>query len=218
MVSTLALVLAIGGGSALAAGTLATTHKPKPKPHKPKLTLNSTDKSYISSQISSGHVAFATNAQNATSATNATNATNATSATSATSATTATNATSLGGIAASGYTRNDCASLTGQVKGFATIPASTTFPATFTGVQGYSCSGQAIEAKRIGPGDYEVQFLGSGPAIAIGNLDLASNGTPGLVGFLSIRTIGPGDFEVYVYNPNAPGNHLEDDQFSILTP
>jgi hypothetical protein len=212
--ATIALVFVLGGGSALAAVSLAS--KPKPKPHpKPKLTLNSTDKSFISSLISAGHVAFATSATTAASATTATNATNATNAT---TAATATNAASLGGIAASGYTRNDCASLTGQIKGFATVPASPTFPSTFTAVQGYSCSGQAIQAKRIGPGDYEVQFVGSGPAIAIGNIDLASNGTPGLVGFLSIRTIAGGDFEVYVYNPNAGGNHLEDDQFSIVTP
>jgi hypothetical protein len=189
--------------------------------------LNSTDKGYIASQIAAGHVAFANSAQSAdtaktatsaTTATNATNATNATTATDAASATTATNANALGGIAASGYTRNDCTSITGQIKGFATISASATFPDTFTGVQGYNCSGQAIQAKRIGPGDYEVQFLGSGPAIAIGNIDLPSNGTPGIVGSLSIRTLASGDFEVYIYNPNAGGNHLDDEQFSIVTP
>jgi hypothetical protein len=53
VVATLALVLAIGGGSALAAGTLGGHGKPSQKP-KPKLTLNSVDKSYISSAISTG--------------------------------------------------------------------------------------------------------------------------------------------------------------------
>jgi hypothetical protein len=220
VVSTLALVLAVGGGSALAADSFSSKPKPPSKP-KPKLTLNSTDKAYIASHIASGRVAFATSAQSADSAntaTSATNATNATTATNATNATTATNATALGGIAASGYTRNDCASLTGQIKGFATVDASATFSGTFTGIQGYNCSGQAIQAKRIGTGDYEVQFLGAGPQIAIGNIDLPSNGTPGIVGSVSIRTLGSGDFEVYVYNPNAGGNHLDDEQFSIVTP
>jgi hypothetical protein len=212
IVSTVALVFAIGGGSALAAGTLASHPKPKPKPHPPKLTLNKADKSYISTQISSGHVAFATTAQSATSAKSADTATTAA------NATTATNATELGGVAASGFTHNDCVSETGQVKGFVTVPASTTFPATFTGVQGYNCSGQAIQAKRLGAGDYEVQFLGSGPAIAIGNVDLPSNATPGLAAFITVKTISNGDFEVLIDNPNAGGNHLEDDQFSLVTP
>ena len=77
VVSTLALVIAVGGGSALAAGSLAA-HKPKPH-----LTLNGADKAYISAQIAAGHVAFATNATTATNATNATHATAADTANSA---------------------------------------------------------------------------------------------------------------------------------------
>src|SRR5471032_1844661 len=103
VVSTLALVLAVGGGSALAAGSLAGQpkhHKPKPKPH---LTLNSTDKSFISAQIAAGHVAFATSASSAASATTATSATSATTATNATNATSAADATNLGGHPASAY-------------------------------------------------------------------------------------------------------------------
>lgn len=87
VVSTLALVLAVGGGSALAAGSLAASHKPKPH-----LTLNSADKAYVSAQIAAGHVAFATNAASATNATNATNATTAANATHATTADTASSA------------------------------------------------------------------------------------------------------------------------------
>jgi hypothetical protein len=41
-----------------------------------------------------------------------------------TSALTANNALALGGIPASGFTRSDCASTTGQIKGFAIIPAN----------------------------------------------------------------------------------------------
>ena len=110
--STLALVLALGGGSALAASSLnGKVHKTKPKP---KLTLNSADKAFISSRIASGHVAFATAAKSANTAssadtaTSAKTATTATSATNATNATTAANANALGGIPASGYTHRDC--------------------------------------------------------------------------------------------------------------
>jgi hypothetical protein len=212
--AAIALVFVVGGGSALAATSLAN-NKPKHKPKPPKLTLNSTDKSYISSQIAAGHVAFATSAQTAASATTATTATTATSAK---SADTATNATSLGGVAASGYTHSDCASVTGQIKGFATVGASAGFSATLTGVGGYNCSGQAVQAARVGPGEYEVKFLGSPATIAVGNIDLPSNGTPGIVAFLSIRTLGPGDFDVLIYNPNAAGNKLDDEQFSLITP
>jgi hypothetical protein len=216
--TAIALVFIVGGGSALAATSLANHKKPKPKP-KPKLTLNSTDKSFINSAIASGHVAFATSAQTASSATTATTATSATNATSAKSADTATNATSLGGVAASGYTRNDCASTTGQVKGFAIVEASAGFSGTLTGVGGYNCSGQAVQAARIGPGEYEVKFLGSPATIAVGNLNLPSNATPGIVAFLSIRNLGPGDFDVLIYNPLAPGpTHLDDQPFALMTP
>src|ERR1700759_2114115 len=47
----------------------------------------------------------------------------ATTAATATTALTANNALALGGIPASGFTHSDCNSETGQVKGFATIPA-----------------------------------------------------------------------------------------------
>jgi hypothetical protein len=43
---------------------------------------------------------------------------------SAETALTADNALSLGGIPASGYTRSDCNSVTGQIKGFVLIPAN----------------------------------------------------------------------------------------------
>jgi hypothetical protein len=220
VVSTLALVLAVGGGSALAAGSLAGQakhHKPKPKPH---LTLNSADKSFISAQIAAGHVAFATSASSAASATTATNATNATNATSATTATnantaaTATNALSLGGVAASGYTRNDCVSETGQIKGFVLVPASSSFPSTFTAVSGaYDCSGQAVQAKRLGLGDYEVQFLGSPAAIAVGSVELSGAAN---FAYASVGELGPGDFEVRVFNTFTSAS--QDGPFALVTP
>lgn len=214
VVSTLALVIAVGGGSALAAGTLNAGKKPAH--HKPKLTLNSTDKAYISNAITNGHVAFATTANSATSATSATNATNATTATNATNATnaaTATNALSLGGVAASGYTHADCTSQTGQIKGFASIAASGTFSSTFTTITAYSCSGQTVQAKRLGTGDYEVQFVGSPATIAIGNAE--NPGAPSF-SYVSVTNLGPGDFEIKVIN-TVNGNTV-DIPFAIVTP
>lgn len=49
---------------------------------------------------------------------------------------------------------------TGAIKGVVTIAADATFPATFTTVAGYNCSGQTIEAG-VGTGRYEVRFNGS---------------------------------------------------------
>jgi hypothetical protein len=50
------------------------------------------------------------------------------------------------------------------------------------------------------------------------DFEVGSNATPGLAGFISIKALGAGDFELYIYKPNAPGNHLEDDQFALVTP
>jgi hypothetical protein len=51
-----------------------------------------------------------------------------------------------------------------------------------------------------------------------GNVDLGAGATPGVLGFISVKTKAPGDFEVLVYNPAAAGNHLDDLQFSLVTP
>ena len=92
------------------------------------------------------------------------------SAASATTAATATNALSLGGVAAAGYTKNDCSSTTGQIKGFARVLASGTFSSTFTttGVTGYSCSGGTVEARRVATGHYRVRFNGTSLSQGIG--------------------------------------------------
>jgi hypothetical protein len=94
----------------------------------------------------------------------------AASAANATTATTATNALSLGGVAAAGYTKNDCSSTTGQIKGFARVLAAPGFSSTFTtsGVTGYSCSGGAVEAKRVALGHYQVRFVGTTLSQGIG--------------------------------------------------
>jgi hypothetical protein len=157
----------------------------------------------------------AATATNATTAATATNATTAATATNATTAATATNALSLGGIAASGYTRNDCSSVTGQIKGFVLVPASTTFSSTLTNVAGaYNCSGQAVQARRIGVGDYEVKFLGSPVTIALGNIVDPSTITDHA--FVSFTQIGAGDFEVLEFNAVLAA--AQDRQFSVVTP
>jgi Collagen triple helix repeat (20 copies) len=132
------------------------------------------------------------------------------------------NALELGGIPASGFTQNNCASLTGAVKGFPQIQASPTFPSTFTGVQGYNCSGGGIVAKRDMPGVYEVMF-NNGTALAFGNIiqDGAVSTPPAALEpvTLSILQLGQGFCQVVIYNPDQPNNnHLDDVPFELMTP
>jgi hypothetical protein len=78
----------------------------------------------------------------------------------------------------------------------------------------YNCSGQAVQARRIGLGDYEVKFLGSPATIALGNIVDPSTFTDHA--FVSFRQIGAGDFEVLVYNAFLAA--AQDRQFSVVTP
>lgn len=81
---------------------------------------------------------------------------------------TANNALSLGGIPASEFTRRDCASLTGQIKGFATIPAGVGHTEEFHPISpSYNCSGGAVEARYLIQGIYEIRFVGNPAAIAV---------------------------------------------------
>jgi hypothetical protein len=160
------------------------------------------------------HANTADSATNATNAAHATSAGTASSANTANAATTATNALALGGVPASGYTRSDCNSVTGQVKGFAFVPASSSFSSSLVNLgDAYNCSGQAVQARRITDGEYEVKFLGSPVTIAVGNV---MTPTIGLTAFITVVELGPGDFEVVVYNPTLPG--AEDDAFALVTP
>jgi hypothetical protein len=113
----------------------------------------------------------------------------------ATSADSASNASTLGGIPPSGYTHSDCNSTTGQAKGLATVPASGTFSSTFATIGGYNCSGQAVQAKRINTGWYEVRWLGNPSTFALGT----SNDGAGGIAFddnVSVLIKGAGDFIV----------------------
>jgi hypothetical protein len=137
-------------------------------------------------------------------------ATTASLATVANSSSQASNALSLGGIAASGYTLRDCASQTGQVKGFAYVPASASFSSTFVEVaNSYNCSGQAVEARRYEPGGYEVKFVGSPVTIAVGSSYASAFGAS-----LVFDQVGPGDFLVHSFN----GSGGVDGPFAVLTP
>jgi hypothetical protein len=127
---------------------------------------------------------------------------------------TAPNATNLGGLPPSSFVRRECNQASGQIKGVATVSASATFPAAFTQVTGYNCSGQSVEARRLSMGRYEVRFNGSPVTQAVA--------TPIVAAFkadmVSVTNQAPGLFTVYVLDPlPAPGSFV-DDGFTMITP
>lgn len=133
----------------------------------------------------------------------------------------AVNSQELGGVPASGFTQTNCNSLSGAIKDWAIIPAGAGFPSTFTAVSGYNCSGQGIEAERIGAGDYVVQFLGSPVTLAAGNVNVAGQSLANAqVGIINFINEGPGLFEVYIYDPfdTSTQTKLDDEPFLILSP
>jgi hypothetical protein len=130
------------------------------------------------------------------------------------------NSKALGGIPASGFTQTSCDSQSGAIKDWAIIPAGTGFPDTFTSVNGYNCSGQGIEAKRISAGDYVVEFEGSPVTLAAGNVNVSGSLTNALVGIVSFINEGPGLFEVTTYDPfnTTVQTHFDDEPFLIMSP
>ena len=75
----------------------------------------------------------------------------------------------LGGSTTSQLHAEHAPSETGQIKGFATVPASALFSSTFTRRRlSYNCSGQAVQARRVGAGGYEVSSWGILSNIAVG--------------------------------------------------
>jgi hypothetical protein len=133
---------------------------------------------------------------------------------SATTALTADNALALGGIPASGFTRSDCASTTGQIKGFALVPANP--PEGFTRVNpSYNCSGQAVEVlePESGAGIYIVRFLGNPAEIAMATaVDDEPLQGPGVA---SVKQLAPGEFEVFTASPSE---QLAQQAFELLLP
>jgi trimeric autotransporter adhesin len=131
----------------------------------------------------------------------------------------ASNAISLGGIPASGYTRSDCNSLTGQIKGFARIndAAVSTTTLSTAGVEApYNCSGGQVLARRGTTGHYEVKFVGSPVTIALATSMSASASEAFDVNFASANRITNGTFFVQLWN--APLSSFINDSFTILVP
>jgi len=134
----------------------------------------------------------------------------ATSATTATTALTANNALSLGGIPASQFTRSDCFSRTGQVRGFASIPAGLGF--AFSEIEGaYNCSGEPVEAERTTKGKYIVRFLGNPGTIAIGTGQAGPDSN-----VIGVQMLAPGEWNVQSYNAEKPEEKAG--AFALLIP
>jgi hypothetical protein len=120
----------------------------------------------------------------------------------------------LAGLAPTSFVRRECDQANGQNKGVVTITASPAFSATFTTVPGYNCSGQSIEARRLGMGRYEVRFNGS-PS----NQAVATSIVPGvsadMVSVLTPSTAGL--FTVHILDPlPAPGAFV-DHSFTLIS-
>ena len=214
-VALVALVLAVGGGSfALGSSTARQQKRIATKVVRglaPKLSV-----AHATTADSASAAGVAARAESATRADTATSADHATEADIAVSAAKADNSDELGGIPASGYTRSDCGSLTGQVKGFVRVTADGTFSSTFTsaGLIYYNCSGQAVEARRIGAGVYEVRFLGNPAQIAVGSADVVGEGTPPFDA-VTVSTQGAGDWKVSIFRN---GTGFADDRFALVVP
>jgi len=126
---------------------------------------------------------------------------------------TAANSQRLGGLETTSFVRRECDQASGQTKGVVTITASPTFPATFTAVPGYNCSGQAIEARRLSMGRYEVRFLGSPSGQAV-----ATSIVPGVsADMVSIFGPGGGSFTVQVLDPVPSPGAFVDHSFTLVT-
>jgi hypothetical protein len=211
--ATLALVFAMSGGAIAAKHYLVSSTKQID----PKVlnSLAATDAVIFNRLAKTATVA---KAQSAVTATSATSAVTAQSATTAASAQTASNALTLDGLSASSFTHSDCGSLTGQIKGFAIVRASAEEPNRFEPVEGYNCSGQAIEAKRTSPGLYTVRFDGNPAGIAIGTVNSAGPGgaEDPEVAFVSVNSLAPGEWAIHLYQPD-PGTQ-PDVPFELLLP
>ncbi len=128
-------------------------------------------------------------------------------------ATSAVNAAQLGGVAASGYAVRGCNAQAGAIKGWAAVTnASASFPSTYVSVPGYNCSGGTVQARRLGVGMYEVQFVNSPVTVMVATV----NGGANPAGFVDSHKNGPGDFVIGTRNVAGA---LEDGHgFALITP
>jgi hypothetical protein len=135
---------------------------------------------------------------------------------SATTALTAENALALGGIPASGFTRSDCASTTGQIKGFAIVPANVPPTDKWTPVSpSYNCSGGGVEVwqgEGEGVGMYFVRFDGNPAEIAMATTIGSVDEFPATA---QVELVQPGEWEV----TTARGSEgLAPTAFELLVP
>jgi hypothetical protein len=226
--ATLALVFAMSGGALAAKHYLiSSTNQIDPKVLK---SFAATDAAIFRRMAKTATVAKAQTATNATTATSATTAdtartassaataTSALTAASATSADTANNALALDGLDASSFTHSDCDSRTGQIKGFVTVPGSEAFSGSFVALEGYNCSAQKIEARRVSAGFYRVRFVGNPAGIAVTTINSSGPGgaedPPPVIA--SVHSLAPGEWIVHLYEPD-PGTQ-PDDTFEMLLP
>jgi hypothetical protein len=119
---------------------------------------------------------------------------------SATTALTANNALALGGVPASGFTRSDCASTTGQIKGFAIVPANVPPTDKWTPVSpSYNCSGgggggvEVWQGEGEGVGMYFVRFDGNPAEIAMATPIGSVDEFPAVA---QVELVQPGEWEV----------------------
>jgi hypothetical protein len=135
---------------------------------------------------------------------------------SATTAQTANNALALGGIPASGFTRSDCASTTGQIKGFAIVPENLPPTGRFTPVSpSYNCSGGGVEAMQLegeGVGSYFVRFDGNPAEIAMATTIGNVLQFPAVA---EVELVKPGEWQVTTSRGNE---QLVPTAFELLVP
>lgn len=217
--ATLALVLAMSGGAFAAKHYLVNSTKQID----PKVlnSLAETDAAIFRRLAKTATVAKAQSALTATSATSAQSADSAISAQTAgraSTADTAANALTLDGLSAAGFTHSDCGSLTGQIKGFAIVRASAEEPNKFQPVEGYNCSGQPIEARRISVGFYVVRFIGNPAGIAIATVNSAGPGgrEDPPAAYVSLNSLAPGEWIIKLYEPDV--GKQPDYPFELLLP
>ncbi len=201
--ATLALVFAMSGGALAAKHYLVNSTK-QLNPTVIK-SLETTDRKVFLQLAKSVPVTGAINAESATNASHSE------------TTGTANNALSLGEIPASGYTRSDCTSETGQVKGFALVPASASFPEGFTALTtAYSCSGRPVEARSVegDTGEYEVRFPGNPEVVALATAD--AGGSFPDADTVAVKNEGPGVWRVTVYD--VATQKTVNDAFELLVP
>jgi hypothetical protein len=224
--ATLALVFAMSGGAIAATGGFTTASSSI----KACVGSNGVLKVLTGKKCKSGQKAVSWNQQGPAGSQGPAGAQGATGATgptgtaglngdpgpSATTALTADNALALGGIPASGFTRSDCASTTGQIKGFAIVPENLPPTGRFTPVSpSYNCSGGGVEAMQLegeGVGSYFVRFDGNPAEIAMATTIGNVLQFPAVA---EVELVKPGEWQVTTSRGNE---QLVPTAFELLVP